>query len=279
MNYRIVVDSCCDLPDEYRKNEHFVFVPLTLEVDGENIVDDENFNQIEFIEKMKKSENCPKSACPSPDAYVKAYESDEMTDVYVVTLSSKLSGSYNSAELGRNIYIEEDGKNNVYVCDSKSASAGEGVIALKILELCENGKSFEEVVDEISRFRDGMDTYFILESLDNLRKNGRLSNVKAFLAQALHIKPIMGADDGDIVQLDQVRGMNKALKKLVEIVNSDVKDSKNKILSIAHCNCPDRAAALKEAFLKSCEYKDIIVVNTRGVSTLYANDGGVVISV
>lgn len=279
MNYRIVVDSCCDLPDEYRKNEHFVFVPLTLEVDGENIVDDENFNQIEFIEKMKKSENCPKSACPSPDAYVKAYESDEMTDVYVVTLSSKLSGSYNSAELGRNIYIEEDGKNNVYVCDSKSASAGEGVIALKILELCESGKSFEEVVDEISRFRDGMDTYFILESLDNLRKNGRLSNVKAFLAQALHIKPIMGADDGDIVQLDQVRGMNKALKKLVEIVNSDVKDSKNKILSIAHCNCPDRAAALKEAFLKSCEYKDIIVVNTRGVSTLYANDGGVVISV
>lgn len=279
MNYRIVVDSCCDLPDEYRKNEHFVFVPLTLEVDGENIVDDENFNQIEFIEKMKKSENCPKSACPSPDAYVKAYESDEMTDVYVVTLSSKLSGSYNSAELGRNIYIEEDGKNNVYVCDSKSASAGEGVIALKILELCESGKSFEEVVDEISRFRDGMGTYFILESLDNLRKNGRLSNVKAFLAQALHIKPIMGADDGDIVQLDQVRGMNKALKKLVEIVNSDVKDSKNKILSIAHCNCPDRAAALKEAFLKSCEYKDIIVVNTRGVSTLYANDGGVVISV
>ena len=113
MNYRIVVDSCCDLPDEYRKNEHFVFVPLTLEVDGENIVDDENFNQIEFIEKMKKSDSCPKSACPSPDAYVKAYESDEMTDVYVVTLSSKLSGSYNSAELGRNIYIEEDGKNNV----------------------------------------------------------------------------------------------------------------------------------------------------------------------
>lgn len=279
MNYRIVVDSCCDLPDEYRKNEHFVFVPLTLEVDGENIVDDENFNQIEFIEKMKKSENCPKSACPSPDAYVKAYESDEMTDVYVVTLSSKLSGSYNSAELGRNIYIEEDGKNNVYVCDSKSASAGEGVIALKILELCESGKSFEEVVDEISRFRDGMGTYFILESLDNLRKNGRLSNVKAFIAQALHIKPIMGADDGDIVQLDQVRGMNKALKKLVEIVNSDVKDSKNKVLSIAHCNCPDRAAVLKEAFLKSCEYKDIIVVNTRGVSTLYANDGGVVISV
>ena len=279
MNYRIVVDSCCDLPDEYRKNEHFVFVPLTLEVDGENIVDDENFNQIEFIEKMKKSDNCPKSACPSPDAYVKAYESDEMTDVYVVTLSSKLSGSYNSAELGRNIYIEEDGKNNVYVCDSKSASAGEGVIALKILELCESGKSFEEVVDEISRFRDGMGTYFILESLDNLRKNGRLSNVKAFIAQALHIKPIMGADDGDIVQLDQVRGMNKALKKLVEIVNSDVKDSKNKVLSIAHCNWPVRAAVLKEAFLKSCEYKDIIVVNTRGVSTLYANDGGVVISV
>lgn len=279
MKYKIVVDSCCDLPVEYRNNEHFVFVPLTLSVDNVNIIDDETFDQLDFINRMKKSENCPKSACPSPDAYAKAYQTEEKTDIYVVTLSSKLSGSCNSAEIGKGIYMEEIGTNNVFVCDSKSASAGEGVIALKLLELCESGKTFDEVCEIITKFRDNMGTYFVLESLENLRKNGRLSNVKAFLAQALHIKPIMGADDGDIVQLDQVRGMNKALKKLVETVNDNTQDKSDKVLSIAHCNCEDRANVLKEAFLKDSAYKDVIVVETRGVSTLYANDGGVIISV
>lgn len=279
MKYKIVVDSCCDLPVEYRNNEHFVFVPLTLSVDNVNIIDDETFDQLDFINRMKKSENCPKSACPSPDAYAKAYQTEEKTDIYVVTLSSKLSGSCNSAEIGKGIYMEEIGTNNVFVCDSKSASAGEGVIALKLLELCESGKTFDEVCEIITKFRDNMGTYFVLESLENLRKNGRLSNVKAFLAQALHIKPIMGADDGDIVQLEQVRGMNKALKKLVETVNDNTQDKSDKVLSIAHCNCEDRANVLKEAFLKDSAYKDVIVVETRGVSTLYANDGGVIISV
>lgn len=279
MKYKIVVDSCCDLPVEYRNNEHFVFVPLTLSVDNVNIIDDETFDQLDFINRMKKSENCPKSACPSPDAYAKAYQTEEKTDIYVVTLSSKLSGSCNSAEIGKGIYMEEIGTNNVFVCDSKSASAGEVVIALKLLELCESGKTFDEVCEIITKFRDNMGTYFVLESLENLRKNGRLSNVKAFLAQALHIKPIMGADDGDIVQLEQVRGMNKALKKLVETVNDNTQDKSEKVLSIAHCNCEDRANVLKEAFLKDSAYKDVIVVETRGVSTLYANDGGVIISV
>ncbi len=279
MKYKIVVDSCCDLPVEYRNNEHFVFVPLTLSVDNVNIIDDETFDQLDFINRMKKSENCPKSACPSPDAYAKAYQTEEKTDVYVVTLSAKLSGSCNSAEIGKGIYMEEIGTNNVFVCDSKSASAGEVVIALKILELCESGKTFDEVCEIITKFRDNMGTYFVLESLENLRKNGRLSNVKAFLAQALHIKPIMGADDGEIVQLEQVRGMNKALKKLVETVNDNTQDKRDKVLSIAHCNCEDRANVLKEAFLKDSAYKDVIVVETRGVSTLYANDGGVIISV
>lgn len=279
MKYKIVVDSCCDLPVEYRNNEHFVFVPLTLSVDNVNIIDDETFDQLDFINRMKKSENCPKSACPSPDAYAKAYQTEEKTDVYVVTLSAKLSGSCNSAEIGKGIYMEEIGTNNVFVCDSKSASAGEVVIALKILELCESGKTFDEVCEIITKFRDNMGTYFVLESLENLRKNGRLSNVKAFLAQALHIKPIMGADDGEIVQLEQVRGMNKALKKLVETVNDNTQDKSDKVLSIAHCNCEDRANVLKEAFLKDSAYKDVIVVETRGVSTLYANDGGVIISV
>lgn len=278
MKYRIVVDSCCDLPVEYRSNEHIVFVPLTLDVDGVSIIDDETFDQLDFINRMKKSDNCPKSACPSPDAYAKAYQTDEKTNVYVVTLSSKLSGSYNSAEIGKGIYMEENGTNNVFVCDSKSAAAGECLIALKLIELCESGKDFDEVCKLISEFRDNLGTYFVLESLENLRKNGRLSNIKAFLANALNIKPIMGADDGEIIQLDQVRGMNKALKRLVETVNASTKDKANKVLTIATCNCPDRANMLKEEFLKE-DYKDVILVDTRGVSTLYANDGGVIISV
>lgn len=98
MSYKIVVDSCCDLPEKYRKDPRFEIVPLGLEVGDYHIMDDENFNQKEFLEKVASCAQCPKSACPSPDRYMKAYTT-EAEDVYAVTLSSHLSGSYNSALL------------------------------------------------------------------------------------------------------------------------------------------------------------------------------------
>ena len=137
--------------------------------------------------------------------------------------------------------------------------------------------SFEDTVEEVNRFILDMHTYFVLETLENLRKNGRLSAVKAFVASALNIKPVMGAtDQGVIIQLGQARGIQKALRKMVEVMAEEVKNPEEKVLGLVHCNNRERAEYVKEEIQKLVKVKDIIILETSGVSTLYAAQGGII---
>lgn len=278
MTYKIIIDSCGELTDTMKQDGHFCNVALELSVDDYRIRDDETFNQADFLRRVKESKNCPKSSCPSPESYMEAFGDAE--HIYMVTLSSQLSGSYNSAEIAKNIYLEEHPNADVYVFDSRSASIGETLIGLKVQELEEKGLDFKSVVEQTEKYIEEQATYFVLETLDTLRKNGRLSNLKAVVASALNIKPVMGSTpEGMICQLGQARGMTKALDKLVQNVVEKTKDTENRILAISHCNCPKRAELVKEKIQKLAKFKDIIVVDTAGVSTMYANDGGVIMAV
>lgn len=279
--YKIVVDSCGELPEELKADKRFQTVSLELEVDGYRIVDDETFDQMDFLRRIKESVTGPKSSCPSPEQYMRAYEG-EAQHVYVVTLSANLSGSYNSAVLGKNLYEEEhEGTDKqIYVFNSRTASVGETLIAMKVQQLEEAGFSFEEVVEKTEAYIDSQNTYFVLENLDTLRKTGRLSNVKAFFANSLNIKPIMGAtDEGTICQLDKARGINKALDKMVQTMLERTPSPESHILAISHCNCIERARMVKEKIEKLANFKKIIIINTAGVSSMYANDGGVIMVV
>ncbi|MDO5344618.1 MAG: DegV family protein [Lachnospiraceae bacterium] len=277
MSYMIVVDSCGELTDEMKKDGHFVSAPLTMRVDEYEFVDDETFDQAEFLKRVKASPNCPKSACPSPEFYQKAYASGAER-IYAVTLSAELSGSYNSAELGKQLFLEDHPEKKVYVFNSRSASVGETLIALKIQECEEAGMSFEEVISQVERYIAGQNTWFVLETLDTLRKNGRLSNLKAMVATALKIKPVMvSTPEGNIAQLDQARGINKALVKMVNSIAESVEHPEQKILAITHCNCRERAQMVKDALLERMRVKDCVVLDTAGISTMYANDGGIIV--
>lgn len=278
MSYKIVVDSCCELPETLWKDDHFERVPLGLEVGAYQILDDDDFDQQDFLKRVAESPVCPKSSCPSPERFMEACHV-AADHVYVVTLSSHLSGSYNSAVLSKNLYQETYGPKQIHVVDSESASCGETQIALKLMELEEEGLPFETIVEKIEAFRDAMNTYFILDNLETLRKNGRLSRVKALVASTLSIKPIMGADKGTIIQRGQAIGMKKALSKMVELIVSEIKDSTSKRLLITHCNASQRAELLKNMILSKLEFKEILVLDTAGVSSLYANDGGVIVAV
>lgn len=278
--YKIVIDSCGDLTEELKKTGRFSSVALELEIDGVRIIDDETFDQADFLKRVKESPKSPKSSCPSPEQYMSSYEGEE-EHVYVVTLSSLLSGSYNSAVLGANLYRDEheDGK-KIHVFNSKSASVGETIVGIKIMELEEQGCSFEEVVEQVEAYIESVNTFFVLETLETLRKAGRLSNLKALVANTLNIKPVMGAtEEGTIKQLSQARGVKKALVKMVDEIISATKDCEKKVLAISHCNCPDRAQFVKEALEKVANFKKIIILNTAGISSMYANDGGVIVAV
>jgi len=275
MSYRIIGDSCTDLPKALKEDPHFKLIPLTLIVDSAMIVDDETYNQAEFLRLIKASPNSPKSACPSPQDYMKEFENDD--DIFVITLSSALSGSYNSAELAKKLYQEEHTKKNIEIIDSRSASVGQTLIAMKIKELIEAGNIFETVVEKVRAFRDGVKTKFVLETLDTLRKNGRLSNIQAIICSALNIKPVMGATaEGTIFKIDQARGIVRALISMAKAIEQDVLRPQEKILGIAHCNDYNRAVFIKDEILKRIPFKDFFIVDTAGVSSMYANEGGII---
>ena len=279
INYRIVVDSCGEFTEDMKKNPHFVHAALHLSIDGEQFVDDETFDRLDFLAKMKESPNCPKSSCPSPEVYRAAFDCGA-EHLYAITLSAELSGSYNSAVLGMNLFLENHPDAKVHVFNSCSASVGETLIAKKIAEYEEAGLDFEAIIEKVDDFILHMHTYFVLESLDNLRKNGRLSAVKALVATALNIKPVMGAtDQGVIIQLGQARGMQKALRLMAETITAELEHPEEKVLGLVHCNNPERAEYVKQELMKLVKVKDIIVLESSGVSTLYAAQGGIIIAV
>lgn len=277
MDYRILVDSCTDLPKKLKEDEHIKIIPLTLRIDDKIFVDNEDLNQSDLLKTMKESPNSPKSACPSPQDYLNEF--DVEGDIYVVTISSALSGSNNSAELAKKIYLEEHPNKNIAIFDSRSASVGQTLISMKIKEYITEGLKFEEIVSKVNAFRSGMNTKFVLESLENLRKSGRFSNLKAVVANVLNIKPIMGATaEGTITKLEQARGISKALINMATIIEHDVIKPKERILGIAHCNCIERAMFIKDEILKRVPFKDIFIVDTAGVSSVYANEGGIIVA-
>lgn len=278
MGYKIIGDSCLDLTAALKEDSRFQTVPLTLQVDEHMVVDDETFDQKAFIGLVKASPNCPRSACPSPEAFKKAYECPE-EDVFVITLSSHLSGSFNSAMVGKDLYQEEHRKKNILVIDSESASSGELNLALAIADMYDQGMEFEEVSRRILKMRDEQQTYFVIDSLEPLRKNGRLTGLQAFFATALNIKPVMGADHGVIIKLDQARGVTRAFARMAEIATKNAARLEKKVAVIAHCNCPDRARQVREELEKRGSFSQIVVTETAGVATMYAGDGGIVLAV
>jgi len=275
--YKIVIDSCGELTEEM-KNGKFCSVPLILQIDGEDIIDDESFDQLSFIKKVSDSQEGPKSACPAPGVYLDAIEGKEER-VYIVTLSSQLSGSYNSAVVAKEMFESDNENDNkkIHVFDSKSASIGESLIGLKIDECEKAGMSFEQVVETVDAYIAEQHTFFVLETLETFRKTGRISWQKEKIASILNIKPIMGSTDiGYIEQLAQARGMANAMDKMVECLIKVTKNPEEKTVAITHCNCPERAEELKGRLLAKIKCRDVIILNMRGVSTMYANDGGLI---
>lgn len=281
MNYKLIGDSCSDLDQRQLKSKHYLTVPLVLQIGSYHISDDKNFDRKDFIKRMRESKVGAKTACPSPEAFRKAYEDADADCIFVVTLSEHLSGTYQSAVLAKHMYEEEENADKkVFVLSSHSASAGQYRILLELERLCELDIAYEEICERITKFRDNMKTYFVLESLETLRKNGRLSGLSAFFATTLNIKPVMGAVDGKIIKLDQARGINKALTRMVDIaLRESGEDSKEKIVAIAECNNPERGEFVAKMFKDSNKFKDVLLTQTAGVATVYAGDGGIVVSI
>jgi len=273
--FKIISDSSLDLNEQLEKVVDIEKIPFKLYIDEEEIVDDEKLDVLEFIQKMKKSAKLPRTACPSPNDFKEKFEED--ADIFAITISSKLSGTYNSAMLAMNMVMEET-KKNIHVFDSKSASVGQTLIGLKIKEKIDQGLDFDKIVEEVESYMKNMKTFFISESLDNLIKNGRIPSWKGKLAMALKIRPIMTTSDGDIVVSEKVRSSNKAFEKLAQNICDLAKDASTRTLAISHVNNLERAKSLKARIQEICNFKEVIIVPTHGLTSLYCDDQGIIVA-
>ena len=277
----ILADSCCDLSPELLKKTQAKIAPLTITIDDTHYVDDGTVDIPPYLAAMKASKNPVRSACPSPDLYAEDIKAAD-DDCFIITLSSKLSGSHNAAVLGVQLAEEDMPEKKVHVFDSESASAGETYLALMIHDLIAAGKSFEQIVETVEEKIRSMHTLFVLDSLDNLVKNGRISKTVALLANVLSIRLLMSDDGhGSIKNISKARGIKGALTQMVETCRKHTEGlaAASQRLVISYCNCPERARQVRDMIREKCPaIGEIILTPTSALSSMYANDGGIVIA-
>jgi len=278
MKNGIIADSGCDVGREYVEHADCLlsFVPLNLQVGEKVFIDDENIDLDDYMAHMEASAVAVKTSAPSPGQFIERFGLAD--NIFAVTLSSKLSATYQSAVTAKRMYLEEYGKKFIHIFDSLSASVAEGVIAMKISELLKNGIDAPDVVEQVNQFMAGMRTYFILDKYDNLVKTGRVKPYIAKIASFLNIKPICTEQGGEIKMLEKGRGYAKSMKRLVEIIKESTPDIESRIISITHVKCIEKALELKDEFLAHLRAKDILIQESKGITTTYANRGGIVVA-
>ncbi|MDY4788327.1 MAG: DegV family protein [Bacilli bacterium] len=273
MNAKFIGDSGLDL----RSNENFYTrVPFNIKIENIEYVD-QDLDTDALLNTMHQSSQGIKTSCPAPTLFYNQFDKDK--DNYVVCISSKLSGSYNSALVARDMFNEENKSTNIAVFDTKSAACGENLVMLKIKELVEKNLSFNEIVKKVNHFISTMKTYFILESYDNLVKNGRMKSIVAKGAALLKIVPIMGDNgNGEIALKHLARGNKNAFKKLVDSIADSKEKLNDRILTITNIKCREKAEQLKKLISEKYQFKDIKIYDAYGLSCAYGDTGGLILT-
>lgn len=272
----IVSDSCAEVTEEMLAKSEIKFAPFFIDVDDVSLVADDTLDIDNLIELMKNSKNPVRTAAPTPESFyepAKGYD-----EVFFVTISSRLSTSYNSAHIAKTMLEEENPNIKIHIFDSKSAVSGETKVIDWIQEEFETEKTFEEIVENVEAKLKGMQTLFVLESLDNLIKNGRVSKFSGFIASALSIYPVSTAEDGEIVVQHKIRGMKAAINKMVDMIGELVETVTDRTLFITYVRNKERAELIKELVEEKYDFKDIKIFSSTALSSTYANDGGIVMA-
>ncbi|WP_148888501.1 DegV family protein [Streptococcus cristatus] len=273
MTWKIVADSGCDYREitDLANQTRFESVPLTIQIDHEIFVDNAHLDIDGMMEKMYATSSASKSACPSPDDYLRSFEGAE--NIFVVTITGSLSGSHNSAQLAKKLFLEENPTANIHVIDSLSAGGEVDLIVRKLNDLIKEGLSFEQVVEAITHYQANTKLLFVLAKVDNLVKNGRLSKLIGAVVGLLNIRMVGEASDtGTLELLQKARGAKKALTAAVdEVLKSGYKGGR---IIIAHRNnekfCQQFSEVIKEKFPAA----DISFLPTSGLCSFYAEEGG-----
>lgn len=274
MTWKIVADSGCDLAALQGAEEglRFVRVPLTLQVGSQVFIDDEGMDIDGMLELLKTTKAAATSACPSPDAYMKAFE--DADNILVITITGGLSGSQNSAQIAKSLFLEQHPDVNIHVIDSLSAGGEMDLLVLKMQELIQSGLSFDGVVEQIDAYRAKTKLLFALAKVDNLVKNGRLNKVVGKVVGLLNIRIVGEASaEGKLDVLHKVKGQKKSVSTLYkEMVTAGYQGGR---VMVAHCRNEKIGQQLKDLIAEDYPQADVEVIATSGLCSFYAEEGGI----
>jgi len=277
MNFQILVDSCVDFNNAlFDKLGHLERIPFKVIINGEEFVDEKS-RVLDRLNKLKFQAEEIRTACPSPGDFYASLA--EAKDAFVVTISAQLSGSYQAAVAAKDMILEKYPLRNIHVFDSKSASAGESLVALKIQQLLAENQTASHIIEATNAYIARMKTLFSPESLDTLVSNGRVSIAKKLTCKALGLFPIMGDNGEGRIELKGIaRGRKNTIAKLIELIGESGVDFSDQIMAITHINALERAIEMKEKVMARFNFKDVVVLEGSGLSSVYASNGGIVVA-
>ena len=259
-NTAIVLDSTADFPEAPERFTNWRVVPLYVLFGGESYRDYVELAPPEFYARLRTSEQLPTTSQPTPGDFLQTYEQlAEYERIYSLHISAELSGTYQSATTA----AAEVGGDKVRTVDSESASAAIAMLGMAIQTRLVTGTTDEEVEALIRRFRDQAHLIFTVDTLEFLRRGGRIGRASAWAGQLLHVKPILTIDR-EVVPLKRVRGNQKAFQEFVSAFTSTTRDTPTLKVGIAHADAPERARQLEKMVHAERPQAEIEIVTTLG---------------
>ena len=277
MGIKIITDSACDLTRDYIKNNNIGLLSLILNLNGQAIKDDlgETLSYKDFYNKMREG------ATPTT-SQINAHEFEEEFIKYIkngdsiiyISLSSSLSGTFNSANIAKNNLMNEYPNANIYLVDSLSVSVGQGLLVAKACEMRDSGIGAEEIVNWLEENKRKVIHSILIDDLNHLKRGGRISGATAAIGSLLNIKPTLFLDDeGKLIQGEKIKGKKKALRFLVNEVREKAVDTENEILYICHGDCLEEAETLRDMILEEVKFKNVIINYVGNVVGAHAGPG------
>lgn len=256
MSIRIVIDSTSDVTNDIIEKYNIKMVPLTVNFEKESFLDKIELNSKDFFEKLAASEKLPTTTLVSPGAFVEAFseilmEGDQVLGLF---LASEFSGTYDSARMAKDMI----GSNDIHIIDTRSVCLGSFALILEAIELVQQNKTIEEVVEELEKLKDNIVAIAALDTLKYLEKGGRLSKGQAVVGSLLNIKPIIGIKDGKLSVIEKTRGKNKTIKWIDEWIEKNNYDLSDKTVLLFHGNSYEQLKLLRETIEDKYKIKNII---------------------
>ncbi|MER2225674.1 MAG: DegV family protein [Carnobacterium sp.] len=263
MDYKIIADSCCDLPLDFIKNNDIEIINLMINMDGKDYLDDmgETFDRDAFFEALKNGATATSSQV-NIGTFLEVFKKyvDKGQPVLFLGLSSALSGSYNNAVTAVKMLKEEYDQVNITIVDSKAACLGEGLLVYEAVNRKKEGQSLEEVVDWLEEYKMKLHSWVTVDDIRHLERSGRISSVSATLGSVLNVKPIIVMNEkGGLVPSAKVRGRKKSLHYLINKTVEGMVDPETQTIFIGHVGVPEEAEWIKKEIESKIKVKDIQV--------------------